>query len=474
MVSLNCFNSNDIRGQIGDDFNQDIAYAIGQAFAQVRKPKTIVVGADNRLTSPLIKSAVINGLLAENIKVIDIGMTGSEELYFATNYLNACGGIEVTASHNPKHYNGMKLVAGHSKPISNDNGLLEIKNAAEIFLSSSQTLDEKPNHKSKTADVEVADLKTEYAKHMLSFIDVSKLKPLRIVLNSGNGAAGAAIDAIENELSKQGAKIEFIKLHHQADGSFPNGVPNPMLPENRAETAAAVINNNADFGVAFDGDFDRCFFFDETGRFIESYYVVGLLAQAFLSKPNSRNKETMQKIIHDPRLWFNTVEIVKREGGQAMMSKAGHSYIKDKMRSENAIYGGEMSGHHYFREFNYCDSGMIPWLLVTELLSTELLSSEQQSLSTMVTSQINAYPTSGEINLTPSNVNKAIDGVRNAFEKQAIHIDCFDGLSMEFDDWRFNLRQSNTEALLRLNVETRGDKILLKQKTELLLQVIAS
>ena len=468
MVLLNCFNSNDIRGQIGDDFNQDIAYAIGQAFAQVSKPKTIVVGADNRLTSPLIKSAVINGLLAENVKVIDIGVTGSEELYFATNHLNACGGIEITASHNPRHYNGMKLVARHSKPISNDNGLLEIKNATEIILSRRQTFDDKPNHKLKTAAVEVRDLKTEYAKHMLSFIDASKLKPLRIVLNSGNGAAGAAIDAIENELSKQGAKIDFIKLYHQADGSFPNGVPNPMLPENRAETAAAVINNNADFGVAFDGDFDRCFFFDESGEFIESYYVVGLLAQALLTKPNYRNRAGAQKIIHDPRLWFNTVEIVKREGGEAIMSKAGHSYIKDKMRSENAVYGGEMSGHHYFREFNYCDSGMIPWLLVTELLS-----SEQQSLSTMVTSQINAYPTSGEINLTPSNVNKAIDCVRNAFEKQAIHSDCFDGLSMEFDDWRFNLRRSNTEALLRLNVETRGDKKLLKQQTDLLLQVIA-
>ena len=456
--SLTCFKAYDIRGQLGEELNVDIAYAIGRAMAIELKPKDIVVGGDIRLTSEALKLALAKGLQDEGVNVIDLGMTGTEEIYFATSHLNVCGGVEVTASHNPMDYNGMKLVRENSKPISGDTGLHVIKATAEKIVSGEYVC--------KNAETRgkylTRDLKQEFAKCMLSFIDVSMLKPLKLVVNSGNGSAGPALDAIEKELVAAGVNIQFIKVHHNPDGNFPNGIPNPLLPECRADTAKAVKEHNADMGIAWDGDFDRCFLFDENGDFIEGYYIVGLLATALLqSNPG-------EKIIHDPRLTWNTIDIVKANGGIPVMSKTGHAFIKERMRAENAIYGGEMSAHHYFRDFAYCDSGMIPWLLVAELLSVTA-----QTLSSMVNKRIGAYPSSGEINFKLSDSTKAINSVLKAFKKEASAFDETDGISLEFNDsddgWRFNLRTSNTEPLVRLNVETKSDKSLLQEKVQKIL-----
>lgn len=442
--SLSCFKAYDIRGKLGDELNEDIAYRIGRACAVYLKPKSIVLGADIRYTSHGLKMALANGLMDEGVDVIDIGMTGTEEVYFATFYLKVDGGIEVTASHNPMDYNGMKLVRAESRPISGDTGLHEIQRLAEANQFAAA---------GKRGTLIKQDVLPAFVAHLMTYIDVSKLRPLKLVVNSGNGAAGHVIDALEHMFQQKQVPITFIKVHHEADGNFPNGIPNPLLPENRAATSDAVIAHQADMGIAWDGDFDRCFLFDERGEFIEGYYIVGLLAAAFLAKyPNER-------IIHDPRLTWNTVDIVTDAGGQAIMSKTGHAFIKERMRAENAIYGGEMSAHHYFRDFAYCDSGMIPWLLVCELLSQT-----GQALSELVEERISRFPCSGEINFKVTNVAEAMRQVQAYFMQASSDIDYTDGLSMVFADWRFNLRGSNTEPLLRLNVEARANKILVQQK----------
>lgn len=460
MNSLPCFKAYDIRGQLGTELNEDIAYAIGRAIALEIKPKTIVVGGDIRLTSELLKLALAKGLQDEGVDVIDLGMTGTEEIYFATSYLNVCGGIEVTASHNPMDYNGMKLVREHSKPISGDTGLRVIQRLAEEIVSGALPLKVKARGKYISKP-----LKAEYAQHMLEFINCNNFKPLKLVVNSGNGAAGPALDAIEKALIGRGVNIEFVKIHHEPNGNFPNGIPNPLLPECRADTANAVKLHNADMGIAWDGDFDRCFLFDEQGKFIEGYYIVGLLAEAFLKRyPN-------EKIIHDPRLSWNTVDIVNASAGVPVMSKTGHAFIKERMRSENAIYGGEMSAHHYFRDFAYCDSGMIPWLLIAELLSLS-----ERTLSSMVSERITKFPSSGEINSKLDNPDTAINNVLSAFKVKATQMDETDGISLEFNDnegeWRFNLRTSNTEPLVRLNVESKGNFALMEQKTSEILAIL--
>ncbi len=459
MKNLTCFKAYDIRGQLGDELNEAIAYCIGRAFGQYLQPKAVVVGGDIRETSTLLKAAVAEGLQDAGVDVIDLGMTGTEEIYFATSHLGVDGGIEVTASHNPIDFNGMKLVREGSRPISGDTGLLDIKEIAERLLS------ERPAH---TAGQEQArggyramDLKTAYAEHMLTYIDAAKLKPLKLVVNAGNGSAGPALDAIESLLKAAGAPIEFIKVHHTPDGRFPNGIPNPILVENRGATREAVLAHGADMGIAWDGDFDRCFLFDEKGDFIEGYYIVGLLAEAFLQKqPGAR-------VIHDPRLTWNTIDLVEQAGGVAVQSKTGHAFIKERMRLEDAVYGGEMSAHHYFRDFAYCDSGMIPWLLVAELVSIK-----GQPLSELVAQRIAAFPSPGEINSKIANPKAAIARVLAAYEGAALSIDHTDGISLEFSHWRFNLRSSNTEPVVRLNVESRGDTALMETHTAEILQLL--
>lgn len=441
VTTLTCFKAYDIRGQLGAELNENIAYRIGRAYAQFLDAKRIVIGGDMRLSTAGLKQALANGLMDAGCDVIDLGMTGTEEVYFAAFHLDVDGGIEVTASHNPIDFNGMKLVRRGAQPISGDTGLKDIQALAEADNFAPV---------GKRGSLTSQSCQDAYIEHLLGYISPADLQPLKLVVNAGNGAAGHVIDALEQRFKALGAPVEFIKVHHQPDGSFPNGIPNPILLENRAATADAVKAHGADMGIAWDGDFDRCFLFDESGAFIEGYYIVGLLAEAFLKK------EPGAKIIHDPRLTWNTIDICAQHGGQAIQSKTGHAFIKERMRKENAIYGGEMSAHHYFRDFAYCDSGMIPWLLVAELMSRQ-----GKKLSELVGERMAAYPCSGEINYTVSDAKAVLAAVQAHFAGQNPKVDTTDGLSLEFDDWRMNIRASNTEPLLRLNIEARQNSMLI-------------
>ena len=456
MSDLTCFKAYDIRGQLGTELNEEIAYRIGRAFAEFLQPKNVVLGGDVRLTSEALKQALANGIRDTGADVIDIGVVGTEEVYFATSYLETNGGIEVTASHNPLDYNGMKPVRENSKPISSDTGLLKIKAMAEE--NDFPAVDESARGSIK----QVARLEP-YLDHLMDYIDLASIKPLKLVMNAGNGAAGHVVDAIEERFKATGVPVEIVKIFNQQDGNFPNGIPNPILHENRAPTINAVLEHKADMGIAWDGDFDRCFLVDEKGNFIEGYYIVGLLAEAFL------NKNPGAKIVHDPRLTWNTIDVAKRGGGEAIQSKTGHAFIKERMRSEDAVYGGEMSAHHYFRDFFYCDSGMIPWLLVLELVSKT-----GNSLSELVKQMVEAYPSPGEINRKVSDANQVIATVTKKYKDQALVVDTTDGVSMEFPEWRFNLRMSNTEPVIRLNIESRGDKQILQENQDALLAWIES
>jgi len=444
---ITCFKAYDVRGRIPDQLNEEIAYRIGQAYAAFIKPKEVVVGFDIRLSSKSLCEALIRGLTDSGVDVSNIGQCGTEEIYFATSFLGVDGGIVVTASHNPKDYNGIKFVRENSKPVSADTGLVEIRQLAEK---------NEFDMASKKGRVSQVDVKKDYIKHLLSYIDINNLEPLTVLCNAGNGGAGPVVDLLEPHLP-----FEFIKMHHEPDGNFPNGIPNPLLPENRQPTKDALLKNNADVAIAWDGDFDRCFFFDEKGGFIEGYYIVGLLAEAFLKKsPGS-------KIIHDPRLVWNTQELVAANGGEAVLSKSGHAFIKEKMREVDAVYGGEMSAHHYFRDFFYCDSGMVPWLLVLEIMCTS-----GKPLSQLVEECIARFPASGEINREVADAKAVIEKVLAHYKDDAIDVDYTDGVSVSFDHWRFNLRMSNTEPVVRLNVESRGDIALMEQKTEEILALM--
>lgn len=461
MPEITCFKAYDVRGQLGSQLDEDIAYRIGRAYAQWLKPQRVVVGGDIRDSSERLKAALTNGLRDEGVHVLDLGMAGTEEVYFAVFHLGLDGGVEVTASHNPIDYNGFKLVREGARPISAETGLAEIRTLAQA-LSVERVEGVDPTvSEAERGGYEQLNVRDQYVEHLLGYIDPSVIKPLRLLVNAGNGAAGPAVDALEQAFEARGLPIELVKICHEPDGSFPNGIPNPMLVENRAMTAEAVVKHGADLGIAWDGDFDRCFLFDEQGRFIEGYYIVGLLAEAFL------RKESGARIVHDPRLVWNTLDLVEQHGGVAVQTKAGHAFIKERMRAEDAAYGGEMSAHHYFREFAYCDSGMIPWLLVVELLSRK-----QQPLSELVSERIAAYPSSGEVNLTVSDAPAVLAKVEAELADSALAIEHVDGLSVSFADWRFNLRASNTEPVIRLNVESRGDVDLMHEKTQLLVSMI--
>ncbi|MCX5863810.1 MAG: phosphomannomutase [Deltaproteobacteria bacterium] len=444
---LPCFKAYDIRGRVPDELNVALAFNIGQAYSAQFAPKKVAIGHDIRLSSPALAKALTDGFLAAGVDVVDLGLCGTEEIYFAAFHLEVDGGVIVTASHNPADYNGMKLVRQGARPISGDTGLREIERLA---TAGHRLTADKPGVLTQM------DNKPAYLEHLLGYINKKTLKPLKIVANPGNGCAGAVIDRLAAHLP-----FEFIKLQWEPDGSFPNGVPNPLLPENREVTANAVREHGADFGLAWDGDFDRCFFFDEQGGFIEGYYLVGLLAQAMLSKHPGA------KIIHDPRLVWNTQEIVRQAGGIPVLSKTGHAFIKERMRAEDAVYGGEMSAHHYFRDFAYCDSGMIPWLLVAQILSTSGL-----PLSQLVRERQAAFPVSGEINNRVEDSAAVIARVEAFYAETTGEKDYTDGLSFTAENFRFNIRSSNTETVLRLNVESKGDAALLAAKTTELLSLI--
>ncbi|MEZ5555361.1 phosphomannomutase [Haliea sp.] len=447
MEKLDCFKAYDVRGRVPDQLNEEIARRIGRAYAEVVKPRKVVVGHDIRLTSEAIKAALADGLREQGVDVYDIGLCGTEEIYFATSHAQMDGGIVVTASHNPKDFNGMKFVREESRPISGDSGLAEIRALAEA------------NHFTRAAThgrYLPLDTSSAYIEHLLSYVDVDALPPLRIVVDAGNGGAGRVVDLLAPHLP-----FEFVRLHHEPDGHFPNGVPNPLLQENRAVTSASVLSEGADLGLAWDGDFDRCFFFDERGEFVEGYYLVGLLAEMALEQhPGAA-------IIHDPRLVWNTIDRVQKLGGRAVESKTGHAFIKERMRAENAAYGGEMSAHHYFRDFAFCDSGMIPWLLVAAQLGRRGM-----PLSALVAECMAAFPCSGEINRSVDDPAAVLAKVAERYRTQALEESSVDGLSMAFADWRFNLRLSNTEPVVRLNVESRGDVDLMRTQTSTLLALI--
>ncbi|MBF7081596.1 phosphomannomutase [Desulfallas sp. Bu1-1] len=449
-VCRNAFKAYDIRGRVPEELNEEVAYRIGRAYVELFKTGKVAVGYDVRLSSPALAAALARGLADGGCDVIELGLCGTEQVYFAAFHLELDGGIMVTASHNPREYNGMKLVRSGARPVSGDSGLQELEELVVNGSFKSGTSLFGP-----TGSCKQVNIKEAYVRHLLSYIDSSALSPLKVVVNAGNGCAGPVIDALEPHLP-----FQFIKVNHEPDGSFPNGVPNPLLPENREATARAVRETGADAGIAWDGDFDRCFFFDERGNFIEGYYIVGLLARAFLHRyPGA-------KIIHDPRLTWNTIELVREAGGVPVLCKTGHAFIKERMRLEDAVYGGEMSAHHYFRDFAYCDSGMIPWLLILEIMSRE-----GKPLSQLVGERVNRYPVSGEINRRVADPGEIMRLVEQRFAR-GVAIDRTDGLSVEFADWRFNLRMSNTEPVLRLNVETKGDPSLLRQKTGELLDFI--
>jgi len=441
LTSITCFKAYDLRGRIPTELNDDVAYRVGRGYAQFLNPKRVVVGRDIRLSSAGLTDALCRGLTDSGVDVYDIGICGTEGVYFATfNDAAADGGIMVTASHNPSDYNGMKFVRESSKPISGDNGLKDIRGFAERAEFPAPA---------RLGMRHRIDTMKAYIAHLLSYVDVEKLKPLRIVVNAGNGGAGLIIDQLEPRLP-----FQFIKVHHEPDGHFPNGIPNPMLEENRAPTIAAIRAHQADLGIAWDGDFDRCFLFDEHGGFIEGYYIVGLLAAALLKGHPGGN------VVHDPRLTWNTIEIVEAAGGAAVLSKSGHAFIKQRMREVDGVYGGEMSAHHYFRRFAYCDSGMIPWLLVAQILSES-----GQPLSRLVGERIGLFPVSGELNYRVPDAKATIAAFESQYAPQALKVDRTDGISYEFSDWRFNLRTSNTEPLIRLNVEARGSGDLMRTKT---------
>ncbi len=445
---LSCFKAYDLRGRVPDELDTDIARRVGHAFAAHVQPGRTVIGRDMRLSSPELSRALAEGLMSGGSDVLDLGLCGTEEIYFATASLGAGGGIMVTASHNPADHNGMKFVCAGAQPVSGDSGLREIQALASRPL---------PAGGRAAGRYAAAETRAEYLEHLLGWVGVESLRPMTIVVNAGNGMAGPVIDGLEPHLP-----LRFVKLQHEPDGRFPHGVPNPLLVEQRGVTSDAVRAAGADFGVAWDGDFDRCFLFDESGRFIEGYYLVGLLAEVLLGRAAPG-----QRIVHDPRLVWNTQEVVRRAGGVPVQSKTGHAFIKERMRREDAVYGGEMSAHHYFRDFFYCDSGMIPWLLVAALVS-----STGRPLSSFVDERMARFPVSGEINRRLADPAAALERVRRQYEPEALAVDVTDGLSLEFAAWRFNLRQSNTEPLIRLNVETRADPELLEARTRELLALL--
>ncbi|MDJ1006651.1 MAG: phosphomannomutase/phosphoglucomutase [Paracoccaceae bacterium] len=453
-MNLSCFKAYDIRGILGETLDDAIARRIGRAFAETVGPGEVVVGHDARASSPGLADALISGLTERGASVVDIGLCGTEEVYFATGHRAAAGGVMVTASHNPIEYNGMKLVGRSSRPLDPATELAALKARAETDVYAERR---------DPGQCRRIDTRADYADHVAALAAPGAIGPLRLVANAGNGTAGAAFDAIAERLSAGGARLEIVRQHHAPDPTFPNGIPNPLLPENQGQTGARVVAEDADLGIAWDGDFDRCFFFDETGAIVPGEIVVAILAEAAL------RLEPGAAIVHDPRVTGAIEATIEAAAGRAVPAKTGHAFLKAKMRETNAPYGGEMSAHHYFREFFYCDSGMIPWVLLIGILSAR-----QVPLSELVADLRGRFPSSGEINFKVGDPQATMERVVKALAAEARDVDRLDGASLSFDRWRMNIRASNTEPLLRLNVETRGDAALLAEMVTKVTGLIAA
>lgn len=486
-TKLPAFKAYDVRGPVPAQLHVDMVYAIGRAYARVIQPQgPVAIGYDIRDTSAAFARTLAAGLNAEGVATRDIGLGGTEMVYHAAGQPGMGGGLMVTASHNPVGDNGIKMVRAEARPISGDDGLAEMEALTrQLLMAQAQALGQASGYaygpltsgdayQPDPALHAALDLHASYIAKVRSFVNYPALqhalqtradagRPLKVVVNAGNGCAGPTFDALVD-----GLPLHITRVFHTPDGQFPNGVPNPMLATCQADTASVVRAQQADLGIAWDGDFDRCFFFDETGGFIEGYYLVALLGTQLLQhEPNGA-------VVYDTRLTWNTIAQVHAVGGRALVSKCGHSFIKAALRSENAVYGGEMSAHHYFRDFHYCDSGMIPMLLLLERLAQG-----HQPLSALVNEAQAAYPCSGEINFKVSDARAAIARVEAAVQAELaagretlVAESSLDGLSREFPQWRFNLRMSNTEPVVRLNVESRADTVLMQAKTDWLRKLL--
>lgn len=443
MAKTGIFGKYDIRGIYPDEVNEEIIYNIARAFVKVFKPKTAAVGRDVRTSSPSLHQAAVDGLTDEGVHVIDIGTISTDMLYFTVGSMDLDGGLTISASHNPREYNGMKLVEKKSKPISADNKLFEIQ---------AVMANKKYEYNNYVRDLtrRQIDVTSRYIKHILSFIDPNKISPLKFVANANFGPASLLLTELQERLP-----IEVVKINCTIDGTFPKGRPDPLVPENRDETSELIRESKADFGVAWDADADRCFFFSGKGEFYESNFITAILGQYLLKKsPGS-------KIICDVRARLAISDVVGDAGGSTIVTKPGHSFIKARMREENALFGGEFSGHFYFRDNYFCDNGIIPLLLVLEMLSTT-----GQTLEELLAPITSKYFVSGEINTTVSNADDVIEEIKAAYGDG--ELDLIDGVSILYPNWNFNLRTSNTEpGLIRLNIEGNDKELVSSKKKEL-------
>ncbi|MDD5693373.1 MAG: phosphomannomutase/phosphoglucomutase [Patescibacteria group bacterium] len=438
------FKAYDVRGVYPSEIDERAVGYISKAYVAVVKPKKVVIGRDVRTSGQSLLEATKQALTEAGTDVVDIGVITTDMLYFAVAHYGFDGGIGITASHNPSEYNGLKMVRSEARPVSMDSGLAEIRDlAAKNDFKKAE----------RVGKIEELDILDGYIKKLLTFVDKELITNKKIVANPNFGAAGKAVERLASELN-----FEIVKLNFEENGKFPKGRPDPLLAENRKETTELIKKVGADFGVAWDADADRCFFFDETGAFVDGYYEAALLSQIVLDKyPGG-------KIIHDPRLIWATQDLVKEAGGIPLINKVGHSFIKERMRREEAVFGGENSGHFYFKDFYYCDNGMIPFLLMLQKLCET-----GKQMSELVNPLRQNYPVSGEINFTVTDSQKELDEIKEKYNDAMI--DTIDGISVTYPDWRFNVRISNTEPLLRLNVEART-KDLVDQKVAELTAII--
>lgn len=437
------FKAYDVRGRIPQEIDVAFMHRLGKAVGRELSPRAVVIGHDMRQESPAFALALAQGLLDAGVDVLPLGMCGTEEVYFHTAASGADAGLMVTASHNPADYNGLKMVLSGARAATRENVL----DALESVVLSEIPLPSVANYAARGRLHDILPRRA-YVDRLLASVAGKALRPMKIVVHAGNGCAGPVLDMLEPHLP-----FEFVRVDHDPDPRLPNGIPNPLLPEKRLRASAAVRETGADLGIAWDGDFDRCFLYDHRGKFVEGYYLVGMIAATMLrDHPGS-------SIIYDPRVCWNTIDIVEKAGGVAKPCPTGHAFFKQKMREEDAVYGGEMSAHHYFRDFAYCDSGMLAWLAIVAELSARDI-----ALADLLADRIAAFPCSGEINFTIADSRRVQQRIADNLAGKARSTDWLDGLSMEFDDWRLNLRASNTEPLLRLNLETRGDIALLADR----------